>query len=361
VKQYSVAFDASMITDKNAGIGYLAKELLIALADQNVKVWAFSNKDIPNMHKNIVVVKVLGSINIFWHLKTLRKMKQLNIDAIVSPSNFIYGFLSSKTIQIVHDIAPIRFPDHYGFFSAFKFKLFLKLASLRAMAIATISKTTAEDIIRLFTGLEDKIFVIGVGLNSHVLSSEEVSLEIFKKYQVVPKKYILSVGTLQPRKNYETAIKAFSKFKKYNPEYKYVIAGNYGWKYTSILELIKKLGIKDDVVITGFVEEKDLRTFYKYARIYLNTSYWEGFGLPLIEAYYYKLPIVASDIPIFHEVMGNKAIYVHHTDPAEIQAGLSKALNKKNMKRNLSFLSKYDWDKVAQKIIEILDKNLTKE
>ncbi|BCX13484.1 MAG: hypothetical protein KatS3mg085_016 [Candidatus Dojkabacteria bacterium] len=145
----------------------------------------------------------------------------------------------------------------------------------------------------------------------------------------------MSVGTLQPRKNYEKSILAFDKFKKDYPDYKFVIVGQKGWKYDRIFELISNRKLGESVIITGFVTEDDLKTLYtKTLQVYLSTSLWEGFGLPLIEAYYFDLPLVVSDIEIFHEVVENNAMFVDPNSEDEIKAALVKAVSgKQNNKR----------------------------
>ncbi|BCX13485.1 MAG: hypothetical protein KatS3mg085_017 [Candidatus Dojkabacteria bacterium] len=146
-KKYTIAFDASMITDKNAGIGYYARELLYNLSTK-ADIYAFTNNDLLIQNENIKVFKIEGKVNLLWHLKVFFYIKKLKVDAIVSPSNFIYAILSNKTIQIVHDLAPIRYPSHYGYISSFKFRIYLKLATYRALALATVSQTTSKDLER---------------------------------------------------------------------------------------------------------------------------------------------------------------------------------------------------------------------
>ena len=184
-----------------------------------------------------------------------------------------------------------------------------------------------------------------------------------KKY----KNYILSVGTLQPRKNYTRLIEAFSLFLKANKQkfsdLQLLIIGKKGWLYEDILAAPKKFGVGDRVKFLDFVPDSELPSFYQHALCFALPSLYEGFGLPVLEAMAYKCPVVVSNVSSLPEIAGEAGIYVDPASAESIAQGLLTAVRQRNLiqgkqriSTGLAQMKKFTWEKAARQTLDVLEK-----
>jgi glycosyltransferase involved in cell wall biosynthesis len=356
-----IAIDASSITSGKAGIGYYAFNLALHLpkSNENNEYLLFTNSK-----ENLKDLEILGNTrileipspraNFIWILKASIALWRNKVDVLVSPSNFTFSLFFPRTIQFVHDLGPVFFPQYFSEGAASKYTKQLKLTLKRSQYIATIARTISEELIRFSPESKDKIFYAGMGINDSVIKnvSESTISQIKTKFNI-RNHVFLSVGTLQPRKNYENTIKAFGIFTKKHPDYEYVIAGGKGWLYDDIFKLVKDLDLENKVKILGYVSEDELSALYRLAKGFLSISFYEGFGMPSIEAFANKVPVLTADIRVFREVMGENALYANPSDPENI-ASQMELLLKQPPKYNPNLLRQYSWTDVASRIHEKL-------
>lgn len=201
------------------------------------------------------------------------------------------------------------------------------------------------------------ITVIYVGIdNSFVERSLQQSSEVKIKYNL-PSKYILTVGTLEPRKNLNLLLKAFEMLrKKYDAEHKLVIVGRKGWQKS--LSIKKEL--KDYIVLTGFVDERHLPIIYRLADLFVFPSIYEGFGSPILEAMACQTPVIASNISSLPEVGGNACLYADPYDPLDFAKKMSTILNDKNLYDDLigkgkERIKRFSWRKTAENTLKVYE------
>lgn len=182
----------------------------------------------------------------------------------------------------------------------------------------------------------------------------------------IEKNYILSVGTLQPRKNYVRLIEAFSEFLKSNKQrfgaIDLVIVGKKGWLYEEILAAPPKFGIASRVKFLDFVPDADLASLYENALCFALPSLYEGFGLPVLEAMARKVPVVVSQVSSLPEIAAKAAAYVDPDDTESITRGLLSAVRDRNLmqgkwrtKKGLEQVSKFTWENAAKKTLQVLE------
>ena len=358
-----IAIDISSADEKKAGIGYYTFELARALvnADNDNHYFLYTNKkllehsDLESDNAEVIEIKS-DSPNLKWIWKTVRDIKQKKIDWLISPSVFTFGVLFPNTIQIIHDLIPLKYPEFWPKKAILMFKSQLKLESKRARFFATNSETTKKDLIKFFPKLEDKSFVIGTGL--HDWAMKEIPSEALNEVKTrlnLPGKYILSTSTLQPRKNYENMILAFKESGLIKEGYKYVIVGKKGWFFDSIFDLVKNEKLEKDVIFLGYVDEADLPVIYKLSKLLIYCSFDEGFGLPAIEAYSQNVPSVLSDIEVMRETMKEKALYADPNDFKDIATKINESI-KLEFKKDSDFLDSYNWKKVAKNVTNLYRK-----
>jgi len=196
-------------------------------------------------------------------------------------------------------------------------------------------------------------------------TSEEKIKSVRNKYKL-PEKYILYIGTLQPRKNIPALIEAFALLKlesimKDNP-IKLVIAGGKGHNYDKLIDkLIKKNNLAKDVFFPGYIDEEDKAALIKGADIFISPSFYEGFGLPIIEAMSLGVPIIVSDIPPHREIACDSALFFNPKVSGELAQKLRELLNNSIERSSLSEREivqsqKFSWEESARKILGVFSK-----
>jgi len=184
-------------------------------------------------------------------------------------------------------------------------------------------------------------------------------IEQVKKELGITKNYLLFVGTIQPRKNLQRLIEAFSKIK--NKEIELVLAGKPGWLYEDIYDAPKKLGILERVKFIGHVRDEQLPSLYSGASVFVFPSLFEGFGLPILEAMSCEVPVLTSKVSCMPEISGGKALLVDPYKTSEIVSGIEKLLNDKKLANRLvkegrEWSRRFTWEKTAKKTIAVFEK-----
>ena len=282
-------------------------------------------------------------------------------DLLHCPDYLIPPTLNKIIILTIHDLAFIRFPQFNFDWFIKKYTKEVKRNARLAKIIVADSKSTKDDIIKFFKIDPAKVKVVYLASDSRFkkLANQEKDKKVLKKYGI-DKKYILSVGTIEPRKNYSTLIKAFNYIKHKNNDFNYrlVIVGRTGWKSESTYRERELSPYKDDILFIGRVSDKELVQIYNQAEIFVYPSLFEGFGLPPLEAMACGLPVIASDSSSLKEVVGNAGILIPPDDFKEISKQISYILKNEKIKKKLKEKSlkqaqKFSWEKTARETLKI--------
>jgi glycosyltransferase involved in cell wall biosynthesis len=265
------------------------------------------------------------------------------------------------TLLTVHDLSFIRDPE-----SAWpRLRAFLMKAVPRSVKRATHvladSAATKHDLIELFGTPAEKISVLYSGVEPRFapLSDQAEIDRVCVKYQL-PRPFILSVGTLQPRKNYVRLIQAFAQLAGDLPHH-LVITGGRGWLYDTIFDRVKSLGLENRVHFPGFVEDADLPALYSAAGVFALVSVYEGFGLPLLEAMACGTPAIASNTSSLPEVIGEAGLQVDPRDVDAIAGALQAMIGQSDLRdraraAGIERAHLFTWEKAAQELLSIYDR-----
>lgn len=268
--------------------------------------------------------------------------------------------ISGKVITTIHDLTYILYPETISGNSRRRLEKDMRHTIRQSDFIITVSKNSKREIIKYLNIDERKIAVVYNGVDEvykKVLSSEEISAA--KKKYNIPGKYLLYLGTLEPRKNIETIIKAYNCFKKsHKEEIKLVLAGKKGWLYESIFKLVKDFGIENEVIFTDYIDDADKAPLYQGAEIFLFPSLYEGFGIPVIEAMASRIPVITSNSSSLPEVAGNAAIMTDPLDYEKISDSIELILNEEGLREKMinegiKQADKFNWDSSAEKLKNI--------
>lgn len=291
---------------------------------------------------------------------------------------------SIKKVLTVHDLSFLRYPEFFSWRKNFWHRM-VKVKKLvkRFDTIVAVSENTKRDIVELCGVDEDKVKVIyaGVGeeyrkmvngyneiippapfIKGEKNADEKKLLEVKNKYNL-PEKFILYLGTVEPRKNVEGIIAAYNQLRVTSYElrdYKLVIAGGRGWKNKKIYQEREESKFKDDIKFLDYVAGEDKVYLYNLASVFVYPSFYEGFGLPPLEAMACGLPVVASYVSSLPEVAGDAAMMVDPYNISDLASALMEILTDDNLRnkliaRGLERARKFNWIKTAKEYLEILN------
>jgi glycosyltransferase involved in cell wall biosynthesis len=251
-----------------------------------------------------------------------------------------------KYCATIHDLIVFSHPEFFSLINKFLFKKYI-YQTLKLENFICVSTTTANQLINKFSISHKKIEVIYEG-SSNVFYNE-VDYNVLKKFGI-DKPYIFFCSTIEPRKNLELLISAFIKG-GLNKKYNLVIVGKLGWDYKKLHQIFQRT---QGLIYLGYVNDEDLRKLFSLSSVYVNPSFIEGFGLPIIEALKCGAKVICSDIEIFNEVGKN---YVQYFDPYNVDDLINKLKQILNSDiyleiPNKNYFNQYDWKHTALKTLE---------
>lgn len=274
----------------------------------------------------------------------------------------------------IHDVIPLVFPEHYpkglkGWCKLQRQKLSLK----NVRVVITDSQNSKKDIVKYLGFSKDKIFVVPLAPGDEfkqLAISHQLLVKTRRKYSL-PERFILYVGDVNWNKNIPGLIKAFKTIERLNNEAIKLVLVSKALEdknlpeTKTILRLIKELGLNNRIKILGFVPTKDLVAIYNLAAVYCQPSFYEGFGLPVLEAMACGTPIVCSKTSSLLEVAGDAAIFVDPKDIKSISQGIKHVIENEEVKetfrkKSISRANQFSWKKTAEKTIGVYKKILRK-
>ena len=273
-----------------------------------------------------------------------------------SPIN-LYG----KQVVTIHDLTPLINPDWFHRLYDKEFRFIISKAIKRTDVIITVSHSTKRDLVNFFNVNPEKIKVIYLAPDEtyKLIEDDEAITQVKKKYKIT-KKYLLFVGTIEPRKNLIRLLNVFKKIKNKLSDYQLVITGKIGWKTKIFFETIENIPewIKNDIIITGYVSQDDLPLLYNGCDIFIYPSLYEGFGLPIVEAMRCGVPVITSNISSMPEVAGDGAILVNPEDEEEIGNAIIRLIEDRELreelkKKGLERSKMFSWEKTAIETLKV--------
>ncbi len=267
-----------------------------------------------------------------------------------------------KIVTIVHDISFNFFPQFIGKSDLFFLKTLIPLSMKRADKIIAVSRFTKNEVAEYYRLNPEKIEwihnAVGENFANRTLDAK-IAEQVRKKYNL-PEKFLFSIGTMQPRKNIPLLVKAYGGIKNKIPEIKLVLAGGTGTRNfdSRIKETIAKEKLEKDVFFPGYIEEKDKPVIFQMACVFVFPSLYEGFGIPILEAFASGVPALVSDIPSFREVAEDGAMFFDPGSLADFTEKLytvsvDEKIRKKMIESGKTRLLSFSWEKSARKVFNV--------
>jgi glycosyltransferase involved in cell wall biosynthesis len=245
-------------------------------------------------------------------------------------------FVKTKTVLAIHDLAHEHFPEFFHPVEALRMKKLVRWSAKRASHIMTISEFSAADIARRFGLPRERITVahLAASPDFHPRDKGQSQEYLARKYGITFP-FILYVGRIQARKNLPRLVEAYARLRKQGLNAKLVMVGKTDWQAEQLLEKIKELDLQDSVIFPGFVPFEDLPIFYNAAEVFVFPSFFEGFGLPVVESMASGVPTITSTGSSLEEVAGNGALLIDPRDTDSITNALGRVLGDSGLRQDL--------------------------
>lgn len=291
----------------------------------------------------------------FWtQLRVSWEMLVHPPEVLLIPASALPFIHPKKTVVTVHDLAWKYYPETFNASTRWFLDWSTGFAARRAQAMIAVSQATKKDLIKFYGVQGDKIKVIYHGFDTSVLENEIGSLP-----PGLPEDFVLYLSTLQPRKNPQGLIDAFTEMKAANPglRHKLVMVGRPGWKYGPILEKIKNHS--ESVIYLNHLPNAQRNAVLKKARLMVLPSFYEGFGMTILEAFAAVTPVATGNLSSMPEVAGEAAEYFNPHDLESIKHAMLKVLKNPERAKQLvaagaARLAQFSWAKCAQETLEVL-------
>lgn len=288
-----------------------------------------------------------------WRVPYL--LKKLKPQLFFSPDGYCSLRSKTPTYMVVHDLAFEHLPQQVPPLVAKYYRYFSPKFATHAQHIATVSQFTKLDLVTKYQIPEQKISVVGNGINTLFKPIPKAQQQQIRLQYTNQKPYFLFVGALHPRKNIGNILLAFDAFCKQlgQAPAKLVIAGRQAWQTQDITQIYQQLTYKDEVVFTGHLQTEQLADIAASAMALVYTSFFEGFGVPIIEAMACGTPVIISSRSAMPEVAGNAALIVQNpNDYNEIKQAMIQIFQQPNLANHLTILGfenakRYSWQKTA--------------
>ena len=301
---------------------------------------------------------ILWKIWFDWRLPSI--LKKEKIEVFFSPD----GYLSLKsrvpTVMTLHDLAYLHYPDQVPNTVYRYYKKYTPYFLQQAKNIVTVSRYGKKDVLKHFTNLdENKVHAIRNGCRSSFESFDESQINTIRNKHNNGRPYFLFVGAIHPRKNVIGLIKAFDQFAKENEEIDLLVLGRMAWQNKKLEKVLAQLKHKQRIKFLGFVPDETLNKLMNACFAFLYPSFFEGFGLPILEAFHAEVPVITSNVSSMPEVAGDAALLVNPDDVNEICQAMkslagSPELVDRLIEKGRQQRTKFSWDTAAKEIYKII-------
>ena len=365
VKKPIIGVDASRSSVKQkTGTEYYSYELIKNLVKSNDHIFRlYSKEELKYIEKKTnIEFKVMRFPRLWSQIRLSAEMISNPPSVLFEPAHTIPLLHPKKTVVTLHDVGFRYFPELYTPLERYYHHIFMKFSVKHATKIIAISHATKNDLIKMYGADPKKIEVIYHGFDSekYLPSSnlEGVSAKTKELGQ-----YIFFIGRIEAKKNIKNMVRAYGILRE-NPKinHKLVLAGRGGYLYEEIKEEILNLPekIRNDVVELGYVEDERVSELMRNASVFFFPSYFEGFGMPLVEAMASGVPVVASNTTSIPEIIQTAGLLSDPDDPKIFAQNLTKIILDKRMRENFIKLGLerarfFTWEKCAAETLSAID------
>jgi glycosyltransferase involved in cell wall biosynthesis len=366
-----IGLDYTAALHQSAGIGRYTRELVQALAAASTEF----DYRLFVADADKVARPALPGPNFSWRPTRLterwlarlwyRLRLPLRIETWTGPLDLFHApdfFLppvrpGTRTLLTVHDLSFVREPETVMPGMTRHLNTWVPHSARRADHVVAVSEATRRDLIELYQISATKITVLyhGISANFRRVEDAEKLAAVRHRYGLGQRPFILSVGTIQPRKNYRRLVQAFARL---DESLALVIVGSKGWHYEDVFNEVARQGLTDRVHFLGFVADADLPALYSAASLFVYPSLYEGFGLPALEAMACGAPVVVSNQSALPEVVGEAGLLIDPRDVAAMAAAMARVVAEPELHRCLAQAGQlraagFTWSDMAARLLAL--------
>lgn len=360
-----LGIDASRaVSDAPTGTEYYSRALVNALLRSNSDlIFRLYTRATPPPdffpRTNNYEIRAIPFPRLWTHLRLSYEMLVQPPDVLFVPAHVLPPVHPLRSVVTVHDLGYKFFPDTHPLLQRLYLDWSTRWNVRAANVVIADSYATRDDILRVYGASPDKVRVVYPSYNASIfkLVRDESEIRRVRLKYGVKGPYLVSVGTLHPRKNYARLIEAFTALPS---EYSLMIVGKHGWMFESLLARVRELGLTERVMFLDYVPLTDLPSLYAGARVAVLPSLYEGFGFPALEAQACGTPLVCSNSSSLPEVAGEAAVYFDPLSVSEMASALRFTLDDHVIQNTLvrpglDNVRRFSWDFAARRVLELVN------
>lgn len=292
----------------------------------------------------------------WFEVSVPRLLKRIKPDLFLSPDGYLSLSAKVPQVTVIHDLGYEHYPTHVDALTLRYYRYFVPRYARKATRVATVSEYSKQDIAVRYHVPPDKIDVVYNGAHDAFQPLSEDEKTSVRSRHTNGARYFVYAGAVQPRKNVDNLFRAFDLFKaQYKLPHKLVIVGRLAWKTGSALDAYNQMKHKSDVVLTGHLGRAELAQLMGAAEALTYVSLFEGFGIPIVEAFQCNVPVVTSNVTSMPEVAGDAALLVDPLNVNAIASAMHRITTDVNLRNNLvakgkTQLQKFTWELTAKRL-----------
>jgi len=366
-----------LLKDKLEGIGWFAHETLSRMVKNHPehefififdRTWDKSFIYGPNVTPVSTRIPSRHPLLWYWHyqIDIPKILKKFNPDIFYSPDGWISLNTNIPTVNTIHDVNFMHRPGDLPFLVRKYYKHYFPKFAAFSKRIVTVSEFSKSDIVKTFGLDSDKVDVAYNGCNELFReTSLEVKSSVQKRFSAgIP--YFIYVGSLNPRKNILGLLDAYEQFRKksLNP-YKLLFAGEPMWGNSAINNKLAAMNYSSDVIFTGRISTEILQLLLSSSEALVMPSFYEGFGVPVVEAMYCDVPVICSNVTSLPEVAGDAALFIDPNNIGTIENAMHEITTNKRLREELISKGRvqrerFSWDRTAELVWASIEKAMEK-
>lgn len=360
-----ILIDTRVAPAKATGMGYMVKNLVERIIDLSPDDHFTLIGELGLRKENVRHIPVRGflikrGLNFWWKTFGIPNVSWIlgGFDIAFFPNYVDFPVSANKKIILVADVSYIYYPQFLEKKNLIFLRKYIPRAIKKADKVLTISQSVKDEILSNFNLADRDVVVLPLAANEGITARDAQSARrTVEQATGIRKPFILSFGTLEPRKNTISAIKAYLQLPGHIQDaYDLVIAGSKDRAYPEVARLIDECQAHSRIHVLGYVSDYNLASsLYSAASLFVNVSRYEGFGMPILEALKCGTKVLASDIPVFRETFAGMVQYTNPDDVSIIARDIEHALvvDEGARQERMRFADQFSWSKTAQRLLNV--------
>jgi glycosyltransferase involved in cell wall biosynthesis len=323
--------------------------------------------DFPNVKKYHIFPALRHPLLYVFYMELIVPvfLKKHKPDLFIGPEGILSLSSQCRQLACVHDLNFLHYPENLNFRNRVYYNFFVPRFIRKSARIAVVSDYTRKDIIKSYNVNPEKIDIVYSGIKTNLEPLVTSEIYDIRREHTGGCPYFFFVGSLHPRKNLVRLMQAFDLFKEQIPsDIKLVLAGNFMWKNDAIVDTYSQLKHKNEIIFTGHVSDQLLAKLYAAALCVTFVPVFEGFGLPIVEAFAAGVPLICSNVTSMPEIAGDAALLVDPFDVEKVKDAMVRIYNNEDniraklVERGNRQKELFSWQKTAEKLWQTIKQSI---